>query len=206
MGEVLKKMKKVNLRENYKELRDEELVKLSLENSDFFYYLVKRYKTKLANYIRRISNFPKETVEDILQEIFIKVYQNLAGFDKHLKFSSWIYRIAHNQTISSFRKFKSRGEDKIIVEDEKLLSIVDKSFDIRKEAHKKELIKAVRDTLEKVPLKYREVLILRLIEEKDYNEISDILKKPVNTISTLIRRGREYFKKYAEKNNLKKFI
>ena len=199
-------MKKPNLRENYSELKDEELVSLSIKNSDFFYYIVRRYKNKLESYLRRISNFPIETIEDILQEVFIKVYQNLEGFDYKLKFSSWIYRIAHNETVSLFRKFKSRGGDKEELEDKKFLAVIDESFDVKKRVDEKKLIKIVRETLNKIPLKYREALVLRLIEEKDYIEISDILKKPVNTVSTLINRGKKYFKKYSEESDLKKYI
>ena len=91
----------------YDDKTDEELVKLALQKQEHFVYLINRYQHKLLRYIKRISNFSVEETEDILQEVFIKVYRNLEGFDQSLKFSSWIYRIAHNQTISHFRKSRA---------------------------------------------------------------------------------------------------
>ncbi|MBU4536457.1 sigma-70 family RNA polymerase sigma factor [Patescibacteria group bacterium] len=90
---------------------DGELVSLVLENSDYFLYLVRRYEQKLTRYIARISNLDKDDIEDVLQDIFIKVYKNLNGFDTSLKFSSWIYRITHNEVISNYRKFKNKAQN-----------------------------------------------------------------------------------------------
>ena len=78
---------------------DEQLVQLSLNNQDYFYYLMKRYEIKLLRYIKRLTTVSPEEAKDIIQEIFIKVYRNLNGFNPKLKFSSWIYRIAHNEII-----------------------------------------------------------------------------------------------------------
>ena len=83
---------------------DNELVKLSLDNSDHFSCLTSRYEDKLLHYIMRISKFRKEDAGDILQDVFVKTYYNLNDFDEKLKFSSWIYRIAHNQAVSEIRK------------------------------------------------------------------------------------------------------
>ena len=91
-------------------LSDAELVKLSLANQNDFLYLVDRYKGKLMNYIRRLTNINDDDAEDILQEVFIKVYLNLNDFNADLKFSSWIYRITHNQVISNHRRLKARPE------------------------------------------------------------------------------------------------
>ena len=63
---------------------DEELVELTLRDQDFLLCLTKRYETKLLSYILRISNISREEAEDILQEVFIKVYYNLNSFDKDI--------------------------------------------------------------------------------------------------------------------------
>jgi len=86
---------------------DEELIALALDNQEYFYYLMKRYEKRLLSYILHISNFLSGDAEDVLQEVFIKTYKNLRAFDKSLKFSSWIYRIAHNETISEYRRKKA---------------------------------------------------------------------------------------------------
>ena len=83
--------------DKHENLSDLQLVKLSLKDHQNFRYLVERYEPLLLRYMRRIANVSKEEAEDLLQEIFIKVYKNLNGFDQKLKFSSWIYRIAHNE-------------------------------------------------------------------------------------------------------------
>jgi len=93
-----------------KKLTDEQIAQHALEDLEVFTELVERYETKLKFYILRISHFSDLEAEEILQEVFIKAWKNLNSFDETLKFSTWIYRITHNQTISEFRKAKSRGD------------------------------------------------------------------------------------------------
>ncbi len=183
---------------------DKELVSLTLKNQDFFVYIMERYQEKLFYYIRKISNLDKEDIEDLLQEIFIKAYQNLNAFDPNMKFSSWIYRIAHNQTIDHFRKTKSRPQIAFLEQDikEEILNNVKSDFDIKKEIEKKETKREVLDILNNLDDKYKEVLMLKFIEEKDYKEISDILKKPIGTVSTLINRAKKQFKKEFNINKI----
>jgi len=71
------------------ELNDAELVALTLENQSYFIHIVNRYRAKLASYLRRISGLGPEDLEDVLQEVFIKIYLNLNDFDQDLKFSTW---------------------------------------------------------------------------------------------------------------------
>ncbi len=167
---------------------DEDLVVHTLKNKDFFAYLIERYEAKLASYIKRISGFNKEDVQDILQNVFIKVYTNLNSFDKSLKFSSWIYRITHNEVISLYRKNKNKNN--IDIEDSVLQSIVSDTEDIEKILDTKEQIKNVKEALKDLDIKYKEVLVLRFVEDKSYDEISDILKKPPGTVATLINRAK----------------
>ena len=175
---------------------DEELVKLTLSNQDYFLFIMKRYKDKLLRYILRISNIKKEDAEDLLQEVFIKVYQNLNDFDQKLKFSSWIYRITHNIVIDNFRKIKARPEIANLDEEinDRVLENIKSDFNISREIDIKYLRDVMEKVLKKIDRKYREVLVLRFFEDKSYEEISDILKKPMGTISTLINRAKKQFK------------
>lgn len=173
-----------------------------LEDQDFYACLVARYEDKLARYIRRISASSKEDVEDLLQEIFVAAYRNLNDFDQGLKFSSWIYRIAHNKTISSWRKTKSRPQLVHSEEAQELVKIVSSDEDMAKDLEKKFDAKQVEKILWKMDEKYREVLVLKFIEDKDYQEISDILKKPMGTVGTLIRRAKNHFREIAEKEKV----
>jgi len=100
-------------------LTDEELVKLALEDQAVFLWLVERYRAKLLRYINRLTNVNDDDAEDILQDVFIKVYLNLNDFNGDLKFSSWIYRITHNQVISRHRRLKAHPEGYLIdIEDQ----------------------------------------------------------------------------------------
>jgi RNA polymerase sigma-70 factor, ECF subfamily len=179
------------------EKSDSELVKLTLQDQEAFSYLIHRYEMKLTAYIRRISNFPNEDVEDILQDVFIKVYRNLNGFDSSLKFSSWIYRITHNEVISRYRKTKRIAKMSQEMNDEVLDKIVGE-VNIERDIDGRQVGKAISKVINEMDLKYKEVLILRFIEEKSYKEISDILRKPEGTVATMINRAKKQFKKIYE--------
>lgn len=175
---------------------DNELVKLSLDNPDHFLCLTKRYEGKLLHYIMRISKFRQEDALDVLQDVFIKTYYNLNEFDSELKFSSWIYRIAHNQTVSEIRKKISRPSIPLEKED---IDRFEDAFDIEREIDNTIDREMIDKILSQMDEKYREVLILRFLDEKDYVEISDILKKPVSTVGNLIARGKILFEKEYQK-------
>ena len=183
---------------------DEELVSLTLQDQKHYLHLMKRYEAKIMRYILRLSSLSQDDAEDVAQEVFIKAYMNLHDFDVSLKFSSWLYRIAHNETISHFRRAKSRPQtlglddqdgdliDKLAADPE-----LQRSIDRRSDAG------LVRDVIDGLDPKYREVLILRFLEEKDYREISDILQKPMGTIATLINRAKSAFRQQTAARGLK---
>lgn len=182
---------------------DEELAGLALDNQGYFLFLIKRYEGKLLKYILRISNVSFEEAEDILQDVFIKVYQNLNDFDLSLKFSSWIYRITHNQVINNFRKNKARPESVAEALDDKMINKLASGLNIEREVDVFYLRKSINGVLAAMDEKYREVLVLKFLEEKNYNEISDILKKPAGTIASLINRAKNNFKEELNRQNIK---
>ena len=179
---------------NPEKISDEELVRLTLENKDNFYYILKRYEHKLLAFILRITSVRTEEAEDLLQEIFIKIYRNLNSFDTSLKFSSWAYRIARNHVISSHRKRKNEEPlDSIEYSkeiSERLTLEINAADALDRESLKKDLL----DAMSRINERYREALILQYFEEKDYKEISDILKVPMGTVATLIHRAKKSLK------------
>jgi len=181
---------------------DEELVALSLEDQGYFWCLIKRYEAKLMRYIIRISGVSKEEAEDILQEVFIKIYQNLNSFDSGLRFSSWVYRITHNQVISNYRKLQARPQNVNWELNEEMLNNIASDLNIEREVNNQYLRENIKKVLNNLDKKYREILILRFFEEKTYEEISDILKKPMGTIATLINRAKKHFKQEVEKQGI----
>lgn len=171
---------------------DEELVKMTLNDKNHFGFLVDRYEAKLRRYIARLGVRDPDDQLDVLQEIFLKTYRNLNGFDTSLQFSSWIYRISHNEAISWYRKRNVRPEGHLIADSEELIAFlttkedaVDVTFDRGMNAE------AVNEALLAIDSKYREVLILRFFEHKEYEEISDILQIPVGSVGTLLHRGKK---------------
>ncbi|NTW26945.1 MAG: RNA polymerase sigma factor [Candidatus Moranbacteria bacterium] len=197
-------LKEFNSAEDVAEMSDEELVLLTLENPNAYGFLIERYEEKLTRYILRISGGSKEDVEDTLQDVFISAYKNINSFDQDLKFSSWIYRIAHNKVISHFRKITARPKTVTYEGDNQLLNILASSEDLAKELERKYTGEEVRSLLEQMDERYKEVLVLKFLEEKDYKEISDILEKPMGTVATLINRAKKQFKEKAIKRDLKK--
>ncbi len=171
---------------------DAELVKMTLVDKRHFGELVDRYESKLQRYIARLGVRDIEDQLDVLQEIFLKTYRNLNAFDPALQFSSWIYRIAHNEAISWYRKQNVRPEGHLIADSEELLSFVsskDESVDVQFD---KEInAQALSEALAVIDEKYREVIILRYFEHKEYEEISDILQLPVGSVGTLLHRGKK---------------
>ncbi len=197
--------------ELYGEKTDEELVLETQKRGDVYALLIERYQKRLERYIKRISSFSEEDREEILQETFIKAYKNLNGFDTSLKFSSWIYRIAHNETVSYARKIKAIPFSSFLTknnegkeEPESLVEKIAADIDTEREFDKKIIRDHIAEALETLDKKYRDVLILRFLEEKDYEEISDILQKPIGTVSVLIRRAKEKFKNIVVEKNIHK--
>jgi len=183
-------------------LTDEDLVRKSLQNIEYFACLFERYEKKLVRYILRISSFLPEEANDILQEAFIKIWVNLNKFDDNLKFSSWAYRIVHNTVVSEWKKSRSFGKDRNIKIDEEVFKNLPSEFDLVEKSYEKDKIAIIHKILNSLPERYKDVLVLRFLEGKNYNEISDILKKPLGTIATLIHRAKKAFRKEADKKDI----
>lgn len=177
---------------NKEEISDNELVEIiRVENPERYAELIDRYQGKLFAYLYRLIG-QKEESEDLLQDVFIKAYKNLNSYDTGRKFSSWIYRIAHNEAVNHIK----RKSLKKFVSLENVTSTKDKldSASLEEGADtawiKKETQQEVDEAIGKLPFKYRQVLVLRYYSDKSYEEISEILGKPVNTVGTLIKRAK----------------
>lgn len=184
-----------------KKLSDEKLVEIIREkDQELFEQIVARYQNKIFSYINRLIG-NREEAEDLTQEVFIKVFKNLYGFDTKRKFSSWIYRIAHNEAVNHIKK-KSYFRILSIEQNEFLQNTMSTTENLIEKIIKKENAKKIRELLDKLSFKYKEVLVLRYMEEKSYEEISDILRMPVNTVGTLINRAKGQLEKIAKNEKL----
>ena len=181
---------------------DEELIELTLKNQDYFVCIMQRYQARLLKYIQRISNISWQEGEDILQEVFIKIYRNLNDFDHQYKFSAWIYRIARNETISNFRKSHAKTKGLLLDIDDEIFERLAADLDIEKNFRDKEACEAIKNVLKKLNKKYQEVIMLRFFEDRNYQEISYILKKPAGTIATWLNRAKKKLRTELNKENI----
>ncbi|MBE2280677.1 MAG: sigma-70 family RNA polymerase sigma factor [Ignavibacteriaceae bacterium] len=176
-----------------KNFTDEELIlEFQLNNTVKAYeLLVQRYKNPLFNFIFKYLN-DYEGTEDVVQETMIKVYINKDSYKTIAKFSTWIYTIASNLAITELKKRKRRNQISINSYGEN-----DETMDLPGTNHSPEEItdsgiksKIIMEALQKLPEVYREVVILRDIQELSYEEIAEIKQISVGTVKSRINRGR----------------
>jgi RNA polymerase sigma-70 factor (ECF subfamily) len=169
------------------EITDEELViEVRSKDKERYIELVKRYEDKLMRYVTYLIG-DEEKSKDIVQDSFIKAYVNLNGFDAKKKFSSWIYRIVHNESMNSVKKYHKE-----------VPWILDMDFEsgenIEYDFTKKEIIEKAHRCLKEMPIMYSEPLSLFYLEDMPYDQISDILRLPMGTIATRINRAKKLMK------------
>ncbi|EKE19926.1 MAG: hypothetical protein ACD_8C00084G0003 [uncultured bacterium] len=175
---------------------DEDMVQRAKTNKECFSCLVERYDRKMKTYVKRITGASEETAQDIVQEVFFKVYTNLDKFDCDMKFSSWIYRIAHNQAVNKYLYEKKRKTESITWDDNgELKSNIKDTHDAWKQIQQNDINETLHVALGGVSEKYQEVITLNYFQGKSYQEISSQLDKPVNTIGTMLNRGKRMLKR-----------
>ncbi len=184
-------MKRSSTRKNAKE---EQSILTAVKGGDTerFHEIEERYHDKILFYLWHLVG-SKEEAEDILQDVLMKIYKSMSSFDNRKRFSSWIYRIAHNEAINHLKRrnrFRSISwEDIVNVKDR--LSTSDRQDSPQERWIRGERRSEVRRAIKKLPPKYREVLLLRYYFERSYDEIADIINKPRNTVGTLISRAKK---------------
>jgi RNA polymerase sigma-70 factor (ECF subfamily) len=171
--------------------QDQEAVIATLKDRHAFSVLVDRYQAPLLRYIQRLGAPDADSAKDILQETFIKAYTNLNDYDLSLPFSSWIYRIAHNETRLHYRRQKNRP---MAMRSEAGLSVFEHLPDELNLAEEGDA--ALRNAriawaIDALKQEHRDIVILRFFEEKTYEEISDILRIPLGTVATNLARGKK---------------
>jgi RNA polymerase sigma-70 factor, ECF subfamily len=163
---------------------------------DIFALLIGRYEPKLLRYATYLIH-DQMTAHDVVQDTFIKAYQNLQGFNPKYKFSSWIYRIAHNEAMNTVKKSKHISPDSF-----------DELHDYSYDANIAELIDTdmlkehVLSCVNKLDPKYREVVQLVYYEHMKYEEVSDILHVPTSTVGVWLTRAKKRLKQICEQQGV----
>lgn len=172
---------------------DEELVEIVRTHDKQVYAdLVKRYQDKLFRYAVTLVH-DEDKALDAVQESFISAYMNLNGFDTGKKFSSWIYRIVHNQAMNGIRKY---GKEQPLLDNDDIPG----DQDVEQAFSRQEVVENAHSCLRLLPVVYREPLALFYLDEKSYIEISDILRIPMGTVATRINRAKGMMKRLCRKN------
>lgn len=182
------------------EITDETIAQ-SVQNGDAeaFGELISRYETKLKRYGRKFLNTADE-IEDLVQDVFIKSYTNIQSFNPELRFSPWIYRIAHNLFVNELKRKSRYGLT--LFDADTLLPFLPAQETADSDILEEELQQEIDALLALLPPKYREAIILHYFESLSYQEMSDILHIPITTVGVRITRARQKLRAlYTEKYN-----
>lgn len=180
---------------------EEELLCKAPHDPEAFGRLIEMYHEPLLRYVGRISFFRPEDREDILQNAYIKAYKNIHRFDQSMKFSTWLYHIVRNTTIDEIRKQAVRPKlYSILDEDIPNIFVADEnvSMDMWRQEDKEKIRKAISE----LPEIYREILTLRYVEDKSYEEIMDIVELPKGTVAARINRAKKMILQNISPTNL----
>ena len=171
---------------------DEDLIE-RFQNGDLYAFdlIVKRYKNQLLNFIFRFLGNTEEA-EDLVQETFLRVYRNRTAYQKVAKFSTWIYTIAGNLAKTELRKRKRRRFFSIseLGYNEKDYDISDDSYNPERDVDSRMKEEIIHEQIIALSPKFREVILLRDVQQLSYEEISKIVNIPLGTVKSRVNRGR----------------
>ena len=176
------------------QMDDEDLMELFQQGTvQAFDLLVGRYRDPLAHYVYRFVGDNKE-VEDLLQETFLRVYRNRHSYRRIARFSTWLYTIAGNLARSEYRKRKRRRTQSLQGtnrdDEEYEMEIPDLALSPDELAAGKLQDRHIQDALFQIPVDFREVVILRDVQQLAYEDIAAITGLPMGTVKSRINRGR----------------
>ncbi len=187
------------VREHLRGLDDSGVVSAFLDGeSRAFDELVTRYQNRLLNFVYRTTG-DRERAEDLVQEVFVRVYRHIHRFDRSRKFSTWIYTIASNLAKNELR---NRSRNPLVLfqtirrnweDDDRPLQFEDpgtRPDDLYRKRHLREV---VEDAVEKLPPHHRNVFVLRELEGKSYEEIAEITSCNLGTVKSRLNRARNAF-------------
>jgi RNA polymerase sigma-70 factor (ECF subfamily) len=166
-----------------------------------FEELVRRYQRPISAYVyRMVGNY--ESALDLTQEIFIKVYNSLRRYRSEFKFSTWIYKIAHNSAVDHLRRTATREQSLISGSegDHFELPIESGRLTPEQESEQKERRVEIESVVRTLPSNYRALIILRHSQDLTYEEIVEVTGLPLGTVKNRLFRAREMMRQqFVEK-------
>jgi RNA polymerase sigma-70 factor, ECF subfamily len=191
-------MPSASSRDHLSTLSDVEVVALAQQGQEAAYReLLARYERPVFSLVFRMVR-DRETAEDLAQETFIKVLNNIDRYSPDFKFSSWLFKIANNLTIDHLRRRHINtvsiegAPDAVTSESVKATAISLASGDESPlaELESRELGVAIERAIGRLRPEYRACIMLRHVEDRSYEEIAEIVKLPLGTVKTYIHRAR----------------
>jgi RNA polymerase sigma-70 factor (ECF subfamily) len=182
-----------------RKLQDAELIQEALDGSQEAHrQLVLRYQRPVWGLLQRMVR-DRMLAEDLAQEVFVKAFRALGTFDPSRKFSSWLFKIAHNTAIDHLRR---KDLNTVALEtpdgEPDLLAVVPDSDAESPDSalQRRDLARDMEDSLERLRPEYREVVLLRFHEGLSYEEIAEVTGLPLGTVKTHLFRARKAMARY----------
>ena len=174
-------------------LADGELVRSALTGAETgFEELVRRYQRPIAAYVYRMVG-DYDAALDLTQEVFIKIHNSLARYRSEFKFSTWIYKIAHNAAIDHLRRHAVREQalTSSVDGERREISIESRRLTPEQESERKERCSEIEAVVHTLPAAYRELIVLRHSHDLSYDEIAEVTGLPLGTVKNRLFRARE---------------
>jgi RNA polymerase sigma-70 factor (ECF subfamily) len=175
---------------------------LSQGSEQAYEILIQRYQQPVYSLVCRLMNDPGDA-PDIVQEVFLKVFRNIGSFRGSSSLKTWIYRIAVNEAYNHRRWFcRHQRQEVALVSDEGTVNcaggMTDPGRSPFEQASDRETRALVEQALEKLNPKFRAAVVLRDIEDLNYEDIATVLDVSLGTVKSRIMRGREALRRILE--------
>jgi len=179
----------------------------STDAGNAFNQLYKRYSKAITFEIMKFVKADKEVIEDLTQEVFIKVFEKIKTYDFSVVFSTWLYKIAHNHAIDYKRKDKvevlsveqlSKGFGNDEEAGELSFQLEDLNIESFHGLERKERSEMVLDAVTNgiKSAEARQVITLIFLDDMSYEKVAETTKMPIGTIKALMFRAKDEMKKY----------
>ena len=178
---------------NLTKLADGELVQTAVAGREAsFEELVRRYQRPIAAYVYRMVG-DYDSALDLTQEVFIKVYNSLARYRSEFKFSTWIYKIAHNAAIDHLRRHAVREQALTgsVDGERREVAIESRRPTPEQESERRERRSEIESVVQLLQASYRELIVLRHSHDLSYDEIAEVTGLPLGTVKNRLFRARE---------------